>query len=256
LAYTAESIEPASKELTICVCTYNSGRTLRSCLSSIRRAAPFARLVVVDHLSSDGTPEMAKTFGCEVFSENVGLGKARQLSFELTTSSYLAFVDSDVDIIMGGFFTQAMRCLDDPGVGAVVGMGKGHTMSYGLPASLLLLRKGNFLGKVVPPEIDARETYFIQKRLDSLGLRTVYLADCIVHRSEFRLRKPEWEGANTRIVGGVSIHELAFCFEVMVLMSINSRSIKNLAYVPISYLKFLRGFVEPEKWRRLERSDD
>jgi glycosyltransferase involved in cell wall biosynthesis len=255
LVSTAESIEPTSKELTICICTYNSARTLEGCLSSVRRAAPLARLIVVDHRSLDGTAEMAQTFGCEVFSENVGLGKARQLSFDLTTSEYLAFVDSDVQVINGGFFVQAMRSLDDPSVGAVVGMGEGHTMSYGLPASLLLLRKRDFLGKVVPPEIDARETYFIQKRLDSLGLRVVYLANCIVHRSEFRRRKPEWEGANTRIAGGLSPHELAFCFQVMVLMGINSRSMKNLAYVPISYLKFLRGFVEPEKWRRLERRD-
>lgn len=249
---TAGSTDLA-KDLTVCVCTYNSAATLRECLSSVRRALPLSRLIVVDHNSSDGTLEIARSFGGEIFSEGSGLGRARQLCLELAQSPYLAFVDSDVQIVKESFFDEAARRLNDPTYGAVVGMGVGHAMSYGLPASLLLLRKWDFLGRVIPDEIDARETYFIQKRLDSRGLRTAYLADCIVHRSGFRRVKPEWEGANTRIAGGINAEELAFCFKVMVLMGINSGSVRNLAYVPISYLKFLRGFVEPERWRRLDR---
>ncbi|HYC27127.1 MAG TPA: hypothetical protein VEB67_03800, partial [Nitrososphaerales archaeon] len=123
-------------------------------------------------------------------------------------------------------------------------------------ASLLALRMSDFHGHVVPDEIDARETYYIQARLDKLKRRTVYIRDCIIHRSKYRGRKMEWEGANTRIAAGLSLRELAFCFRVMVLMSLNSHSVKNLAYVPIAYLHFCRGFVQPSRWNRLQRVEE
>ena len=256
MASTARSIETFGDDITVCICTFNSADTLQVCLASIQRGLSSSRLVVVDHDSSDGSVKLAKAFGCDIFTEKVGLGRARQLCFDVTRSMYIAFVDSDAQILRPDFFHQAIRLLRDPSVGAIVGMAIGHKMAYGLPASLLVLRKRDFEGRIIPDEIDARETYYIQHRLSSLNLRTVYLADTIVHTSRYRKRKAEWEGANTRIAAGISARELSFCFKVMVLMSINSRSVRNLAYVPILYLKFLSGFVEPEKWRRLERTID
>jgi len=78
----------------------------------------------------------------------------------------------------------------------------------------------------------------------------------MIHRSQFRKFKPEWEGANTRLACGLSLRQLLFAFRVVVLIALNSRSIKNLAYTPIFYLKFLRGFVEPSRWRRLQRKGE
>ena len=75
----------------------------------------------------------------------------------------------------------------------------------------------------------------------------------MVHKSGYRGNKPEWEGANTRIASGLSVGEVLFCLQVIVLMSINSKSAKNMAYTPVFFLKFLRGFVEPQRWRRLAR---
>jgi hypothetical protein len=37
------------------------------------------------------------------------------------------------------------------------------------------------------------------------------------------------------------------------MLSINSRSLRNIAYVPLFYLKFLRGFSDPQRWRKLVR---
>jgi hypothetical protein len=109
------------------------------------------------------------------------------------------------------------------------------------------------LGKVVPGYIDARETYFIQKRLDELRLGTYYAFDSMVHRSQFREFKPEWEGANTRMLPDSKLKELLFCLKVILLLSLNSRNTKNVLYVPIFYLKFLYGFIRPEPWLRLKR---
>ena len=240
-------------DLTVYVCTYNSSATLEACLSGIGRAASGAGLVVIDHESTDGTVGIARRHGATIVSEAVGLGHARQMAFDAVDTRFLAFVDSDVEVVDRGFFRRALSELEAGGTGAVVGMAAGHRLAYGLPASLLVLRAADFRGRVIPDQIDARETYFIQERLDRLGLGTVYLADAIVHRSQFRRYKPEWEGANTRLACGIELGQLAFSLKVILLMSMNSRSLKNIAYVPLFYLKFLRGFANPQAWARLER---
>ena len=235
------------------MCTYNSARTLVHCLESIKRVAPESRLLVVDHHSNDDSVRIAQEFGAEIFSEVKGLGYARQLCFELTNSEYIAFVDSDVEIVRNDFLDIATQALGQRQYGAVVGMALGHRFRYGLPASLLVLRKKDFSGKIVPDYIDARETFFIQKHLEEEKLRTYYADDSIIHRSQFRKFKPEWEGANTRILPDSCRKELFMALKVIILLSLNSRNLKNILYVPIFYLKFLHGFAKPAPWLRLNR---
>ena len=217
--------------------------------------APQSRLLVVDHYSKDGTVRIAQEFDAEIFSEAKGLGYARQLCFDLTNSKYIAFVDSDVEIVRNDFLEIATQALSQRRYGAVVGMALGHRFRYGLPASLVVLRKNDFLGKVVPNYIDARETFFIQKHLEKEKLRTYYADNSIIHRSQFRKFKPEWEGANTRILPGSSHKELFLALKVIILLSLNSRNLKNVLYVPIFYLKFLHGFAKPAPWLRLSRGE-
>ena len=235
------------------MCTYNSAQTLVHCLESIRRVAPESRLLVVDHHSNDESVRIAQEFGAEIFSEAKGLGYARQLCFDLTNSEYIAFVDSDVEIVRNDFLDIATQALSQRQYGAVVGMALGHRFRYGLPASLLVLRKKDFLGKIVPDYIDARETFFIQQHLEKEKLRIYYADDSIIHRSQFRKFKPEWEGANTRILPDSSHKELFLALKVIILLSLNSRNLKNVLYVPIFYLKFLHGFAKPAPWLRLNR---
>jgi len=242
------------KTLTACVCTYNSAKTLERCLNSIRKVAADLRVLVVDHRSEDDTVEIARKFGAEIVSEKKGLGFARQLCFDLTNSEYIVFVDGDVEIVRKDFFDIAFRALSRKEYGAVVGMALGHRFRYGLPASLLVLRKNDFVGKIVPDYIDARETFFIQRRLDNRKLRTYYVCDSMIHRSQFRKFKPEWEGANTRILPDSNRKELFLALKVIILLSLNSRNLKNILYIPIFYLKFLHGFAKPAAWLRMNRS--
>jgi len=239
--------------LTVCVCTYNSAETLEKCLISIRKVVPESRLLVVDHFSEDGSVDIAKQFDAEIFQESKGLGYARQLCLDIAKSEYIVFVDGDVEIVRRDFFAIATKALDDRTYGAVVGMAVGHKFPYGLPASLLVLRKSDFSGEVVPDYIDARETFFIQKRLDHLNLKTRYVVDSMIHRSQFRQLKPEWEGANTRVLPDAGIRELLWALKVIILLSLNSRSVRNIAYIPIFYVKFLHGYAEPAPWLRINR---
>jgi glycosyltransferase involved in cell wall biosynthesis len=198
---------------------------------------------------------IAQSFGAETYLENVGLGYARQMGLDLIQTKFLSFVDSDVVITDLGFFRKSLQLFERPSVGAVVGMSRGHRFSYGLPAGLLVLRKSHFAGKIIPSFIDARETYYLQARLDGQRLQTIYLPNAMVHSSGYRRFKPEWEGANTRLARNLSPRELLFGAKVILLLSLNSKSLRNLIYIPVFMLKFLRGFVQPEKWRRLTRTD-
>ncbi len=242
-------------DFTFCICTFNSENTVEKCLNSIREVAPFSVILVIDHHSTDLTTTIAKRYAARVIFENVGLGRARQLGFENVYSKYIVFVDSDVQIKDRDFITRSVRALEDPTIGAVVGMSIGHRFAYGLPASLLVLRHSDFIGKIIPDYIDARETFFLQKRLDSLGLKTVYLFGAMKHDSQFRKYKPEWEGANTRILPSPMMKELTFTAKVIVLLTLNSRNSVNILYLPIFYLKFLRGFLDPGPWLKLRRSE-
>jgi glycosyltransferase involved in cell wall biosynthesis len=235
------------------VCTYNSSATIKKCLQSIRDIAPDAPITVVDHESGDDTRSLAAGFNVQLHTENQGLGYARQLCFDLAETEFLVFVDSDVELCRDDFLELSERILEAPNYGAVVGMSIGHRFPYGLPASLLVLRKKDFGGKIIPAYIDARETYFMQRRLDERNQITYYVRDAMIHRSQFRMFKPEWEGANTRMLPASKLRELTFALKVVLLMSLNSRSSKNVAYIPIFYLKFLDGFANPRPWLRLHR---
>ncbi len=242
-----------NKLLTVCVCTYNSSHTLEACLKSIRRILSDARLIVMDHMSVDRTLEIAREFRAEIHTEEIGLGYARQGCIDLVNTDFLAFVDSDVEITDPNFFNVALLELDDLRIGAVVGMSQSYKLPFGLPAGLLVLRRKDLQGQVIPSFIDARETYYLQARLTKLDLKVSYIPNTMIHRSEYRLYKPEWEGANTRVACGLSLVELLFAFKVILLMSFNSHSARNSIYVPAFVFKFMKGFVEPEKWRHLQR---
>ena len=241
------------KDFTFCVCTYNSQKTIYSCLSSIRRSYPAAEILVVDHFSNDDTTGIARSFGCRIESEGIGLGFARQRCLDLSNTEYIVFIDSDVEILDSAFLNRAEKAFQSKQNGAVVGLALGHRFSYGLPASLLVIRKSDFEGRLIPNYIDARETYFLQRRLDELQLKTQYVYNAMRHNSQYREYKPEWEGANTRLLPTGAVGELLFASKVMVLLTLNSRSMKNVLYLPIFFLKFFRGFANPGPWIRLKR---
>ncbi|MCL4355140.1 MAG: glycosyltransferase family 2 protein [Thaumarchaeota archaeon] len=235
------------------MCTRNSAATLERCLRSVFRSGHGIKMTIIDQSSVDDSVEIARRLGAEVVSHDVGLGYARQLAFDLCKTKYLAFVDSDEEIIQPRFFDFAIEVLDHPTVGAVVGMSVGHRFAYGLPMGLLVLRTEDFQGRVIPSSINAREEFYVRRKLRRMGLSSVFVSDVMVHRSQYRRYKPEWEGANTRVAAGVNVGQLVFTAQVVLLQSLNSRSPKNIVYAPLFYLKFLKGFVQPERWRILKQ---
>ena len=64
---------------------------------------------------------------------------------------------------------------------------------------------------------------------------------------------PEFQGAAVRRSSGWNPRELAYSAVVVLLMHMNSRRLRHLAYTPIFCAKLFRGFLHPARWGRLER---
>jgi glycosyltransferase involved in cell wall biosynthesis len=248
------SVPSPVPSVDVLVSTYNSAATLRDCLASARRFLPVHRLIVVDRRSTDGTDAIAREFGAEVHSEDVGLGYSRSLALGLAETEKVLFLDSDVTIDRADFWPRALEAFRAPRTGAVVGNAVGHPFAYGLPLGLTVLPLAWARRVVVPPDAQGRETYYFQKVMRRDRLRVRYVADAMHHRSQYRGRYwPEWQGAQTRIAAGWSAREVAYSALVVLLLHVNSRRVSNVAYAPVFFLKFLRGYFAPQRWRNLDR---
>ncbi len=55
------------------------------------------------------------------------------------------------------------------------------------------------------------------------------------------------ENWNTTNKPPMDPRELAYTFLVVCMLSLNSRDIRTVCYIPVFYLKFLRGFANPDR---------
>lgn len=241
--------------IDVLVCTFNSEAHLTEALEAARRWLPVHRLIVIDRYSTDRSVEIARRFGAEVHSEEVGLGFARRRAVELAETPQVLFLDSDVVIRRPDFLARARAELARPGTAAVVGCAVGHPFLYGLPLSLTLFDRRWALQVQIPPGVQGRETYYLQRQVRREHRRVRYVPDAFEHFGTYRSSPhwPEWQGAWVRITGGVSPRELLYSGLVVALLLLNSRRLRNVAYAPVFYLKLLRGFMAPQRWRELDR---
>jgi GT2 family glycosyltransferase len=102
------------------VVTHNSRDELERLLASPSVRAAFARLIVVDNASTDGTPTLARCSGVEVVGRSVndGFGAGVNAGTERVTSETFAVLNPDI-----AFVTLAMERVlmhfEDPRVGIV-----------------------------------------------------------------------------------------------------------------------------------------
>ena len=84
--------------VSVVVCTYNGGATLRGCIESLRRLRyPDYEIIVVDDGSFDNTPEIMKNFPDVKYirQDNRGLSVARNVGLEHAKGEIIAYTDSD-----------------------------------------------------------------------------------------------------------------------------------------------------------------
>jgi glycosyltransferase involved in cell wall biosynthesis len=240
----------------VLVATYQSASTLDAALTAIRANVPVHCLIVVDRPGTDGSAEIAARHGARVLSDATGLGSARNAALAAADTDPVLFVDSDVRIAGPGFYPEARRQFARPSTAAVVGMSIGHRFRYGLPLGLTLIGRAWSLRAGIPDRAQGRETYYLQRAARSEHLAVRYVPDAMIHAGTYRADPtwPEFQGASIRLASGWNPRELAYAGVVVLLMHLNSRRPRNVAYSPVFYAKLLRGFLAPERWSRLDRA--
>jgi hypothetical protein len=86
---------------TAVIPVHNRADLLAALLDSIgRQTIPFAEVVVVDNLSTDGAADLARARGCRVITmgENAGFARAVNAGAKGVTSKWLAVLNSDVEL--------------------------------------------------------------------------------------------------------------------------------------------------------------
>lgn len=85
-------------KVSVVVCSYNGGKTLRGCLESLMRLDyPDYEVIVVDDGSTDQTSEIVSDFPMVEYhyQENQGLSVARNVGGELASGEIVAYTDDD-----------------------------------------------------------------------------------------------------------------------------------------------------------------
>lgn len=89
----AEASGPASISVTIP--TKNSASSLPSCLASVEEQGVPTEIIVADDCSTDGTQQIARSFGAKVLDGPLPLLEARYQAFRTSTSGAILLLDSD-----------------------------------------------------------------------------------------------------------------------------------------------------------------
>jgi len=276
-------IDP-TKPIDILVPTYNSANYLDQALTAIRKSVPINRIVAVDHYSNDGTLEILKNHGAEVYSENTSLGYARQLLIEKARTNVLMMLDSDVLILEADWYPKALKLLctkNDEGkpAGAVVVLPTTRPplplqkytefwwrlipalkQNFFLTNSTLFLRE-SVSGISIPEELGAAEDVCIWLYIRSKGYATKTMQVRGVHFFTYSEKKGYWMGANLRLLRNVvRLKVLPFIARNVVLYPILAavaalftRDLEVLTYNMNRWYAYLQGYLHPQRYRQIRR---
>jgi glycosyltransferase involved in cell wall biosynthesis len=85
-------------KVDVIIPTWNSEKTLASCLKLIRNHLPVENIIIVDRESEDHTLEIAKSFGCQILVDTISLGSARLKGVGASDAELILFIDDDIMI--------------------------------------------------------------------------------------------------------------------------------------------------------------
>ncbi len=171
----------------ICIPTLNSARTLRLCLKSINDTMDVSRILVCDGYSTDGTPEIAKEFGCKILFERGRLGLARTKLMKAVKTKRFFFIDADI-VVNREWYRKILYTPDKKSrIGAVSGYGLGHGLVGNVRKLMItakdflnseqraftsntLVRKEATLG-IMLPNISRGEDQILKRKMEASGWR-------------------------------------------------------------------------------------
>lgn len=108
-----------SRTVSIIVPTYNSAKTLMSCLKSIKgQGHQDYEIIVVDNKSSDDTLRIAAKFGSHIIVNKSGQSSAQNTGILNCTGKYVLFLDSD-QISEKDLLEECVNACEKKGAGVV-----------------------------------------------------------------------------------------------------------------------------------------
>ena len=83
--------------VSVIIPTYNSGRTIRQCLESLRKQTyKNIEIIIVDKFSKDKTIEIAKKYNVKIIQSNAEMSEARNIGLKEAKGKYILFIDADM----------------------------------------------------------------------------------------------------------------------------------------------------------------
>jgi hypothetical protein len=264
--------------------TYNSVKYLDSALRCIEKEIPNCRLIVVDHHSNDGTLEVLKRHGANIYFDDTSLGRARQLLFEKSNSRILIMFDSDVVIEEEGWYQRAVQLLNSsseggkrigavallPAVNPPFELEKFKRFWWRLLPSLqreffvthstLFLRE-SVKGIQIPQQLGAAEDVYIWLHIRKGGYISRTMEVRGTHYFTLSEKKGRWMGANLRILQSlVGVEALQFVlrnvllYPFLALIAATFTWDSHVLYYNIRrWFAYVVGYFFPARYRLINR---
>ncbi len=112
-------------KISVITVTYNSERTIKECLESIKKFSPESEIIVVDNGSNDRTLEIIESIGKKIklieTGENLGFSKANNLGAKDAIGDYLVFLNPDAILTKNGDLESLKKILEKNPQYAILG---------------------------------------------------------------------------------------------------------------------------------------
>jgi len=271
--------------IDVLIATYNSAEFLDLAIEATKRCVPVARIVAVDHYSTDRTLDILRKHSAEIHFENVSLGYARQLLIQNAKTRVFMMLDSDVVLHDGNWYPRALGMLgSDVGGGKRVGavslipsenppvpLRKYTEFWWHLIPALerdffvthsTLILKEAVEGIKIPQSLGAAEDVYIWLHIRRKGQVTRTIRVRGIHHFAHSESKGSWMGANLRILQGLVGKEvLPFVLRNVcaypMLSAIAAVLMRNgdvLTYNLKRWYGYLQGYSNPRKFRQIIRT--
>ena len=107
--------------VSIIIPSYNSERTLPSCLESIKKQTYWnTETIVVDNFSTDRTLEIAQRYGAKVIQVSGERVRAKNIGLKHARGKYVLFIDADMELTQT-VVEECVRLAEaDPEIGGII----------------------------------------------------------------------------------------------------------------------------------------
>lgn len=200
-------------KVSIIIPTFNSQRTIKSCLKALKEQTyEDFEVIIIDNCSSDDTEQIAREYGVNVIVKKSSLPEARNIGLSYARGCYVLHLDSDM-ILTKDVIKECVAKCENEKLDAIsmpeISMGKGFWASSIALEKTLVRNAGN----IITPrffrraalislggsneELEAGEDWDLWARLKRGGFKAGFIKSPQMHNeflgiSDYIMRKYRW----------------------------------------------------------------